>query len=412
MKRKLLIVLGSIGLLIILFFWLFMRKETTESPLVTEVQQGRFEVLVNTTGELQAKQSVKIRGPEGLRNSSLAIREVKILDLVAEGTVVDSGDYIARLDKTEALSKLQDIEDELEKKRSEYITTKLDTAMELKEARNRLIDLKYAVEEKEIAMKQSQYEPPATQRQAKIEYEKTKRELNQARENYSLKVEQAEAKMSEVVIDLSKQKRKKKKMEEMLTEFTIYAPQGGMVIYKEEWSGQKRKEGSTISPWDLTVATLPDLTSLISKTYVNEIDISKVKSGQSVRVKVDAFPNREYKGRVTDVANIGQELKRTGAKVFEVLITLAESDSILRPSMTTSNQIITAVYDNARYLPMEAVFSEDSTYYVYTPDRKKREVEVGKANENHIVVEGLENGTEVYLSIPDNANAYSEAGSN
>ena len=144
----------------------------------------------------------------------------------------------------------------------------------------------------------------------------------------------------------------------------------------------------------------------------NEIDIRKVKSGQSVRVKVDAFPNREYKGRVTDVANIGQELKRTGAKVFEVLITLAESDSILRPSMTTSNQIITAVYDNARYLPMEAVFSEDSTYYVYTPDRKKREVEVGKANENHIVVEGLENGTEVYLSIPDNANAYSEAGSN
>ncbi|MCK7532908.1 MAG: HlyD family efflux transporter periplasmic adaptor subunit [Marinilabiliales bacterium] len=81
-----------------------------------------------------------------------------------------------------------------------------------------------------------------------------------------------------------------------------------MVIYKREWNGAKRKVGSEISPWDPVVATLPDLSSMISKTYVNEIDVSKVKAGQRVRLTVDAFPEKSYTGAVISVANIGEQL--------------------------------------------------------------------------------------------------------
>ena len=81
-----------------------------------------------------------------------------------------------------------------------------------------------------------------------------------------------------------------------------------MVIYKREWGGDKRKVGSEISPFDPVVATLPDLSSMISKTYVNEIDVSKVKVGQRVRLTVDAFPEKSYSGVVTSVANIGEQL--------------------------------------------------------------------------------------------------------
>jgi HlyD family secretion protein len=74
-------------------------------------------------------------------------------------------------------------------------------------------------------------------------------------------------------------------------------PKSGMVIYHREWNGSRRTVGSSISPWDLTVATLPDLSSMMSRTYVNEIDVSKVKAGQDVRIGVDAFPERQYTGR-------------------------------------------------------------------------------------------------------------------
>jgi len=408
-RKKNFIIGGStvlVAVVLLVFFVFSGNYEKNDSILTTSVKQGKFEVVVTTTGELQAKESEEIRGPVGLRSRSLGLREVKILDLVDEGTVVDSGEYVATLDKTEAMSKLKDIEDELEKKKSEYIKAKLDTAMELKELRNQLIDKEYAVEERKLQLKQSKYEPAATKRQAKIEYERAKRELKQARENYSLQVEKAEAKMKEVSINLAKQRRMKKEMEEMLEDFKIHAPQNGMVIYKKGYNGKKKKEGSTISPWNLTVATLPDLSTLVSKTYVNEIDISKVKTGQEVKIQADAFPNREYKGKVSEVANIGQELKSTGAKVFEVDITLNETDSLLRPSMTTSNQIITSVYEDVKYLPLEAVFTEQKSHFVYTPDHRKIEIEVGESNENHIIVEGLPEEKKVYLNKPGNAESF------
>jgi len=112
-----------------------------------------------------------------------------------------------------------------------------------------------------------------------------------------------------------------------------------MVIYYKEWGGDKRKVGSSISAWDLTVATLPDLSAMNSKCYVNEIDISKVKAGQKVRISVDAFPEKKYTGVVTYVANIGEQLPNADAKVFEVTIKVNEYDPILRPAMTTGNLI-------------------------------------------------------------------------
>ncbi|MFP4525929.1 MAG: efflux RND transporter periplasmic adaptor subunit [Bacteroidales bacterium] len=401
-SKKNLIIAGILIIAIISGF-IGITKTTSQeenSKLITEVKEGKFEVVVTTTGELQARQSTEIKGPEALRNRELGLREIKIIDMVQEGTVVDSGDYVAELDQTEALSKLKDIEDELEKKKSEYTKARLDTAMELKKLRNDLIDQELRVEEHKLRMKQSQYEPPSTQRQAEIEYERAKRELQQAKENYQLKEEQARATMNEVEINLEKQQRTKQNMERVLEKFTITAPQNGMVIYEKNWSGEKRKEGSTISPWDLTVATLPDLSGLVSVTYVNEIDISRINTGQKVRISVDAFPDNVYTGTVREVANIGQEIKNSGAKVFEVTINLDETDDTLRPSMTTSNKIITDAYENVKYLPLEAVHTEKDKAFVYTINNEKKYIETGTTNENHIIVENIEKGEKVRLDVP------------
>jgi HlyD family secretion protein len=83
--------------------------------------------------------------------------------------------------------------------------------------------------------------------------------------------------MNEAAINLAQQRRRHQEMLNVLDKFTIRAPKSGMVIYHREWNGQRRTVGSSISPWDLTVATLPDLSSMLTRTYVNEIDVSKIK---------------------------------------------------------------------------------------------------------------------------------------
>jgi hypothetical protein len=141
---------------------------------------------------------------------------------------------------------------------------------------------------------------------------------------------------------------------------------------------------------------------MLSKTYVNEIDVSKVKTGQKVEIVVDAFPEKSYSGVVTSVANIGEQLPNADAKVFEVLIKVNGSDPILRPSMTTGNKIITKTINDVTYIPLECVQAgPDSIPYVYLKKGSRQVVVLGESNENNVIVEqGLEPGVQVYLSTP------------
>jgi hypothetical protein len=148
-----------------------------------------------------------------------------------------------------------------------------------------------------------------------------------------------------------------------------------------------------------------------SKTYVNEIDISKIKVGQRVRIGVDAFPDKSYTGEVIEVANIGEQLKNADAKVFEVMVKINESDPILRPAMTTSNQIITAIYPDTLFVPLEALFGDDTLTYVYRTNKTRQVVVLGEMNENFRIIEaGLEAGNELYLSKPENGENFKLVG--
>jgi predicted DNA binding protein len=147
---------------------------------------------------------------------------------------------------------------------------------------------------------------------------------------------------------------------------------------------------------------------MISKTYVNEIDVSKVKAGQEVRLSVDAFPDKTYTGSVISVANIGEQLPNTDAKVFEVITKVDGSDPILRPSMTTGNQIITQTFKDVIYIPLETVFATaDSVPFVYRKDGTRQIVMLGESNENFVIVEqGLKKGEKLYLSIPEEGDKF------
>jgi HlyD family secretion protein len=412
MKRRTLIaIVIPVAVLVALILFSVLSGKEKEVVLETEVEYGRFEISVMVTGELQAIRETEIQGPPELRSRDLRLRNITIQELIPEGTEVDSGDWVATLDRSEADNSLKDIMDNLEQQESEYTRVKLDTTMTLRQLRDDLINLNFAMEEAQITLEQSQYEPPATIRQAEIELEKAQRAYEQARQNYTLQVQQAQAQMRESEINLAKQRRTMQEMTNVLKKFDVRAPASGMVIYKRDWDGTKRTAGTEINPWDLAVATLPDLSTMISMTYVNEIDISKIKPQQQVRVWVDAFPDKRFTGVVTEVANVGQQLPNTDAKVFEVRIELNERDTILRPSMTTSNMIITQVLDSVLFIPLEAVHANDSLTFVYTRDGRKQVVVLGESNENQIIVDmGLKRGEKLYLSNPDNPENFQYSG--
>lgn len=401
MKKKTLLIIAAI-ILALSIGWYFYPSSTNSSAIISKVDSGEFIISVTTTGELDAKNSTEINGPRNLQSVEIWA-EIKIDNIVEEGTIVDSGDYIASLDKTVVLNKLKDVDANLDKLNSQITTLKLDSALTLRAARDNMVNMKYATEEAKLEVDNSKFEPPATQRRAEISYEKSLRSLDQAAENYSLKKNKEVTSIEEVMIDYKKDQNKKNSILAILSQFDIKAPQAGMVIYEKTWRGDKIKTGSMISPWRPIVAKLPDLTQMLIKTYVNEIDISKVQVGQEVEIGVDAFPEKSLKGVITQVANIGEEMKNSSAHVFEVIIDVEGQDEDLRPAMTTKNKIVTQVLPEAIFIPLECLNTQDSIQFVYT-DGKKQQVETAQSNEESIVVtNGLEAGQEVYLYPPEGA---------
>lgn len=404
MKNKK-IVYSVFGVLLFLLAYRFIFSGGNESSDVfVEVQQGEFEINVFTTGELEAKNSVDIQGPTSTRQ--LGIWQIKISDLVPEGTTVKQGEYVAALDKAEISTKLRDAASELDKIQSQYMQTKLDTTLQMRQSRDDMINMQFDLQQKEIILEQSAYEPPATVRQAQLDLEKSKRTYEQAKKNYFIKEKQLAAKMQEVSASLTQTQNKLEMLNNALKEFTVVAPKDGMVIYQREWNGKKKGVGSSVSPWEPTVATLPDLSTMISKTYVNEVDIRKVKMNQKVQVTLDAYPEKKLSGKVTAVANVGEQNPKSDAKVFEVSIQINEKDTTLRPSMTTGNNIVVGKIKNVLFIPLEAIHHDgDTLTYTYVKDGAtflKKEITVGETNENHAVVKaGLKKGEMIYLSVPN-----------
>ena len=406
LKKTYWIIIGFIVLLLgLIIFW----PDSQGEKLYTKVQKGNFRIDVKTSGELKAKRSEDIKGPAALRSNG--IHQIKITDLIAEGSYVEKGSYIAQLDKSPVAEKIIVAAIEVEKFISELQQAKLDTAIKMIKLRDDLLNMNYEIEEKKLVFEQSTYEAPAVKRQAEIDMEKINRKYNQAIKSYKLEKRQNQAKVNQVQISLKQRQNILSRLEQLAQELTILAPKDGMLIYKRDWDGNKVIVGSQISSWSPTVATLPDLSKMVSKTYVNEIDISHLKKGLLVDITVDAFPDKNYTGIVVDVANVGEQLPNSDAKVFEVLVDVNEKDDLLRPAMTTNNQILINELHDVLFVSQEAVFINDSINYVIiksTLGLERQQVDLGETNDNFVVIKsGLTENERLLMVKPDDAESIS-----
>ena len=426
MMKRILVIGGVVLAIIALVIFNRMTSRKGNINSYAEVKKGLFEITVTNSGELVAEKSIDVKGPEigmgsdhggdrgGGHGFDMHAMDLKIQDIVPEGTVVKEGDYIAQLDRASYSNTLKDELENLKTMQTTVDMKILDTAVVLTNQRDDIKNQRYVVEEAEITLAQSKYEPPATIRQAEIALDKAKRTLTQKIKGYSLIVEQNLADLNHQKMHLTRQIRLVNDLQAFLLKFTINAPASGMVIYKKDRLGNKRKTGSNVNPFDRVIATLPDLSSMISKVYVNEIEISKVKVGQKVNINVDAFPEKAFTGSVYSIANIGEQLPNSDSKMFEVQVKVDDSDPALRPTMTTGNKIIIKTYNDAIYIPTECVQTgSDSIPFVYGKNKTKEIVILGESNEKHVIVEkGLEPGATIYLIPPQNPEKFRLVGEN
>jgi multidrug resistance efflux pump len=326
--------------------------------------------------------------------------------MIEEGTWVDSGDYVATLDHKAVEEQIKLAQDEMEKTLSEYEDGKIDSNLNLSNQRDLIVNARLDMEEKKIIMEESVYESPSIQKKASMDNDKAARRLEQEKQAYVLKTQQEVNRVQRRFINYRQVQERWQEMQKLFNSLEVTAPKAGILTYMKFPWGEIIKTGSKVGMYNSTIATIPEMTNLVSRTYINEIDISKIKSGQKVKLGIDAFPEKQLEGEVLTVANIGQAMPNSDAKVFEVKIKIFGADKDLKPAMTTSNAIEAGTFADTLMIASDAVFENDSLKYVYLGKASpvKQIVWLGDENENHVLIrKGLKAGDFVWLTEPENA---------
>jgi len=394
-NKKRVIVIAAIGLVLILLFILKPWNKSKVEKNSVIVAKGIFETYITEMGELKAQVALNITVPEVSYRRELDIWELKILDIVEEGKIVKQGDHVATLDPTEVMEYLRNVEQKLDKYYNELETAKLDSSLTLSEVRETIQKAKDRVLDKEIKLEQSEYESKAVQRQSKLELEQAQRSLAKAKRDLQKQNRKVKVSIDRYLGKIDKYEGRKKLYLQLQSELDIKSPADGMIVYGYGYDG-KVKAGSHVGKHAPLIATLPDLSSLISEMYVKEVNIAKIAVGNKVRIFIDALPDDKFTGEIIKIANIGQQIPGEYQNGFKVEVRLDPSHVDLRPGMTTTNVVITGLWEDALIIPKNAVFGNDSLRYVMVKsglNSVKQKVEIGGENDKFFrVTSGLEVG--------------------
>lgn len=328
MKKKTIIIIAVIALLgAIVLINLGSRGEKPVKVTIEKAKVRNLTALVSASGEIKPKKNINI--------SALILgRIIKIG--IKEGQEVKAGDFLMKLDSTQfeanadrdrafiQSSKAERIKAEATLKRNQDFYNRQKNLYD-----NQLIS-------KELL------------EQAKAQLDIADASLR----SLDFQIAQADASLKSTLDNLAK---------------TVYSsPIDGMITSKRVEEGEMAIIGTMNNPGTVLM-TIADLSVMEVEVEVDETDVVGVQLGQSANVRVDAFPNQIFKGRVTEIGS--SALQKTSvattttqeSKDFKVVVTLDNPSKLLKPGLSASADIITGERKNVLAVPISALVVRDKT---------------------------------------------------
>ncbi|MFO8174236.1 MAG: efflux RND transporter periplasmic adaptor subunit, partial [Longimicrobiales bacterium] len=153
--------------------------------------------------------------------------------------------------------------------------------------------------------------------------------------------------------------------QDQLSKTIIKAPISGKVTRLNVETGETVVIGTMNNPGSL-ILTISDLSVVEAVVEVDETDVPHIVLGDSALVELDAFPRRQFTGRVTEIGNSAIMPPSTTAGTgqaaaidFEVVLTLDDPGVALRPDLSATADIITAVREGVTSIPIIALTVRD-----------------------------------------------------
>ncbi|MEE1145414.1 MAG: efflux RND transporter periplasmic adaptor subunit [Bacteroidaceae bacterium] len=375
-------------------------KEESKIP-EAKVQEGTFQVDLYEEGQIEAFSSININAP----NISWRFGNLKIAELVEDGTQVKAGDTVCVFDPSEVNKAILESEDRLIVSRAEMekMMAQHQLDMENLQAEYRTSEITFEITR--MQLESAAHESDIKRREIELNLEKAGIALERAKEQIEnrRRIQQEEQKQMQLSID--EDEARLKEAHETLDKLSMVSPSDGIAIISHNWSTQNKYQiGGQMWP-NNTLMQLPNLSKLKTKININEVDISYITRDLRVEVKPDAFSDSTFTGRVIHVANLAvNKDNNSNIKVFPVEILLDQANKNLLPGLTISCRVVIDEIEDVQYIPLEALHTEGNIIYVYRRkggEYERVEVQTGLTNSDYVIItEGLKRNDHVALIDP------------
>ena len=335
-KRKRYLLIGGALIVVILVTAAFTsRKREKPIPITTDKAfRKNITQLVTATGKIQPEVEVKI-APE-VSGEIVAIP-------VKEGQVVRKGDLVLRIKPDSYQAQVEAQQAALSAARSASVRGRA-----------------------ELSKAESDYRRAQHLSEAHLLAEADR---NTAQTNFEI----AKAALESSLFEIQRAEGALRQINDALSKTTIYAPSDGTVSSLPARVGERVVGTSQFAGTE--VMRIADLDHMEARVNVNENDIVNVKVGDTVRVNVDAYPDRKIEGIVREIAstaqtrNLGTQEEVTN---FEVKIRIPDASLRLRPGMSATADIETATVQNAVAVPIQSVTVRSSDSKLSPEEREKQ----------------------------------------
>ena len=193
--------------------------------------------------------------------------------------------------------------------------------------------------------------------------------------------------------------------QEALVKLEVRAPYAGLLVYQQNWRGEKPSIGQSVFPGD-TIARLPNLDKMQAKLFVLDKEAIGLEVGQEVEMSLDAVPDKTFTGSVKSVASFSRTIQRGDpAKYFELVVELAQTNnSLYVPGRKLKATIKVGEKADRLLIPLQTIDNQDGQSFVYVKKRGefvRQNVTLGNKNLYFVeVTQGLTQGDEIALSQP------------
>jgi HlyD family secretion protein len=183
----------------------------------------------------------------------------------------------------------------------------------------------------------------------------------------------AKAALSASEFDAQRAEGGLRQINDALAKTVIFSPVDGTVSSLPARVGERVV--GTIQFAGTEVMRIANLDAMEARVNVNENDIVNVKIGDTTRISVDAYPDRQIRGIVREIAstaqtrNLGSQEEVTN---FEVKISIPNPPVPLRPGMSTTADIETATVRNAVVVPIQSVTVRSTDSKLSPEEREKQ----------------------------------------